>query len=179
MNIELTEREIMFLKQYAQVYKQERSIDCTADPIVVVEDVDYLVAGDGFGDKTVYAWDDEEYNSLEELKEDLKENGFSENDIEAFCEDLDDFGICKNNEIQKYSVHRIYKPIAYFLTRAEADRYVEYQSHNLKEPRVYTRYCGYANSGDLQCLYKLLLRIGKQLNETAKGLSWLERVLSE
>lgn len=165
MNIELTENEIRFLKQYAEVYKQERSIDCTADPIVVVEDIEELIAPDGYGDKVVYVWDDETYYSIENLKKALEDEGFSRNEIVIFCDDLEYYGHCKDREIQKYSIHVTYRPVAYFLTRAEADKYVNYQSHNLRKPRVYTRSCGYANSGDLQCLYKLLLRMGQQLNE--------------
>ena len=166
MKLELTEKEIGFLKQYAQVFKDERGVDCTADPIVVVEDIEELVAIDGYGDKTIYAWEDSTYDSLDELKKDLRENGYSKREIALFCDDLEYQGNCKDGEIQKLSVHRIHYPKAYFLTRVEAERYVEYQSHNLREPRVYTRYCGYANYGDLQCLYKLLLRMGQQLNNT-------------
>ena len=106
MNIELTENEIRFLKQYAEVYKQERSIDCTADPIVVVEDIEELVAADGYGDKTIYAWEDSTYDSLDELKKDLRENGYSKREIALFCDDLEYQGNCKDGEIQRLSVHR-------------------------------------------------------------------------
>ena len=164
MNINLTEKEIEFLKQYARVYEEERSLDCTRDPVVVVEDIEELVSADGYGDKTVYVWNEETYYSLDEVETELKDNGFSKNAIEAFCDDLDFYGECANGEIQKYEITIRYRPIAYFLTRAEADKYVKYQSHNLREPRVYTRSCGYSNNGDLQCLYQLLLRIGRQLN---------------
>lgn len=165
MNIELTEKEIGFLKQYANVFRQERDFDCTADPIVMVEDIEEYVAADGYGDKTVYALDGETYYSIDELKKALIENDYSENDISDICDDLKEQGHCIHNEIQKYSVHINYRPIAYFLTRAEADKYVKYQSHNLRKPRVYTRSCGYANSGDLQCMYRLLLKMGQQLNQ--------------
>ncbi len=47
MNIELTEKEIGFLKQYANVFRQERDFDCTADPIVMVEDIEELRSGNG------------------------------------------------------------------------------------------------------------------------------------
>jgi hypothetical protein len=165
MNIKLSEKETVFLKQYAEVYKHERDIDCTCDPIVVVEDIDELVALDGYGDTTVYAWGDSTYYSLDELKKDLRENGYSKREVAIFCDDLEYQGNCKDGEIKKFSVHRRYYPRAYFLTRVEAERYVKYQSHNLREPRVYTRSCGYANYGDLQCLYQLLLKMGQQLNQ--------------
>lgn len=164
MNIELSEKEIEFLKQYANVYQQERNIDWTRDPVVVVEDVEELVAEEGYGDNTIYTWEDSTYYSIEELKKELTENGYSKREIALFCDDLEYQGNCKDGEIQKLSVHRRYYPKAYFLTRAEAERYIKYQSHNLREPRVYTRSCGYGNNGDLQCLYQLLLRIGRQLN---------------
>ena len=165
MNIELSEKEIEFLKQYARVYGEERGLDCTRDPIVVVEDIEELVAADGYGDRTVYAWEDSTYYSIEELKKELTENGYSKREIALFCDDLEYYGQCNNKEIQKHEIIIRYRPIAYFLTRAEADRYVKYQSHNLTKPRVYTRSCGYGNSGDLQCLYKLLLRMGQQLKD--------------
>ena len=132
---------------------------------VIVEDIEEIVTEEGFGDKTVYVWNEETYYSLDEVETGLKDNGFSKNAIEAFCDDLEYYGQCNNKEIQKHEIIIRYRPIAYFLTRAEADRYVKYQSHNLTKPRVYTRSCGYGNNGDLQCLYQLLLRIGRQLNQ--------------
>ena len=165
MNIELTENEVGFLKQYASVFRQERDFDCTTDPIVVVEDIEEFVAADGYGDKTVFVWNEESFSSLTELKNELKVNNYSKNDISLICDDLEYYGHCKKHNIQKFSIHVTYRPIAYFLTRAEADKYVKYQSHNLKSPRVYTRSCGYANYGDLQCLYQLLLKMGQQLND--------------
>ena len=177
MNIELTENEIVFLKQYASVYKQERDLDCTADPIVVVEDIEEFVAPDGYGDKAVFVWDECSYSSLTELKKELKENKYSKNNISMICDDLEYYGHCEKPNIQKHSIHITYRPIAYFLTRAEADKYIKYQSHNLREPRVYTRSCGYANYGDLQCLYQLLLKMGQQLNkkEGVGNLEYIEK----
>src|SRR5678816_4325931 len=104
MKIELTENEIKFLMQYAEVYKHERGIDCTADPIVVVEDIEEIVTEEGFGDKTVYVWNEETYYSLDEVETELKDNGFSKNAIEAFCDDLEYFGQCNNQEIQKHEI---------------------------------------------------------------------------
>ena len=169
MNIKLREKEIAFLKQYANVYEQERNIDITADPIVVVEDIEELIAGYGYGDKDVYIWDCESYDSLDELRKDLEENGATNTEINEMFELIEEYGCIDNAyDIRKLSVHNIYKPIAYFLTRKEAEKYVKYQSHNLNKPRIYTRSCGYSNVGDLQCLYKLLLRIGQQLNMDIK-----------
>lgn len=35
--------------------------------------------------------------------------------------------------------------VAFFLTRKGAEEYLQYQSHNLTEPYIYTFYSGYAN----------------------------------
>jgi len=54
---------------------------------------------------------------------------------------------------------------AFFFIRDEAKRYIEYQRHNLREPRVYTYSPGYANYGDFVPFRDLLMSIGKQLNK--------------
>lgn len=58
-----------------------------------------------------------------------------------------------------------WEPEAFFFIRDEAKRYMEYQKHNLTEPRVYTYSPGYANYGDFVPFRDLLLSIGKQLNK--------------
>lgn len=84
MNIELTEMETKFLKQYARVFKKERDLDATRDPIVVVEDIVELVAEDGYGDRTIYALDEETFNSVVELKQALNKYGYySEHEVTA------------------------------------------------------------------------------------------------
>jgi hypothetical protein len=53
---------------------------------------------------------------------------------------------------------------AYFFIRDEAKKYIEYQKHNLTEPRIYTYSAGYANYGDFIPFRDLLMTMGKQLN---------------
>lgn len=166
MEIKLNEREIEFLKQYAQVYDEEREKDGTRDPLVVVEDVEEIITEDGYEDEIRYCWDEETYKNIEELKEALvEEDGHTKEEIEEIIEELEEYGEALQGSIKKFSVIIKYKPIAYFLTRKEAEKYCNYQKHNLKKPRVYTRYMGYANNGDLQCIANLVLNIGKQLVE--------------
>lgn len=55
--------------------------------------------------------------------------------------------------------------VAYFFILDEAKRYIEYQRHNLMQPRTYTIHPGYANKGDFIPFRDLLLTIGKQLNQ--------------
>ena len=169
MNIELNEREILFLKQYATVYESERKIDITNTPIVVVENQVYYPTSEGFGDRTIYVIDDDgqplECETIEEVVE-----YFQDEDID-FTEDdervLEEEGnhVVENIVISKFPVFKIYEPVAYFLTRKEAEEYCKYQKHNLRSPRVYSRYVGYGNNGDLECLIQLLLKVGNQLLE--------------
>lgn len=166
MNITLNEREIEFLKQYAQVYEEEREKDSTRDPIIVVEDTEEIVSYEG--DTVRYSWNGESYANIEELKEALNENDFCEDEIKIVLHDLEEYGTAYEGEINQHTVIVKYNPVAYFLTRKEAEKYCKYQSHNLRRPRVYSRYVGYGNGGDLECLIKLLLRIGQQLEEGKK-----------
>jgi hypothetical protein len=55
--------------------------------------------------------------------------------------------------------------IAFFFILEEARRYIKYQGHNLRDPRTFTFSAGYGNEGEYQHFWRLLLDIGKQLNE--------------
>lgn len=57
-----------------------------------------------------------------------------------------------------------YKTVAYFLIKEEAERYREYQSHNLNNPRIYAVGSGYHNQGEYDCFYNLLMKLGKLIN---------------
>ena len=164
MNIQLTERELHFLKQYAEVYESERDIDVTNAPIIVVEVQEEIPADIEYGYyKVTYVWDMESYNSEAELEEALSENDFTSEEINNILTELEETEEALIGSIRKVYVNIIYNPVAYFLTRAEAERYCQYQKHNLKNPRIYSRYIGYANNGDLSCFMGLLLRMGKEL----------------
>ena len=120
-------------------------------------------------------------NFLDKSKEDFLEI-FSEEEIDdLFNEILDDF--CYSTEwrghifewynddlelsikTEKYFIGHQYETVAYFFTRKEAEKYVQYQGHNLNQPRVFTDYAGYSNDGDFPILSKLLLRMGQEINE--------------
>lgn len=68
------------------------------------------------------------------------------------------------DEVNVIYLKHDYQDKAFFFTRAEADRYIEYQSHNLDHPRVYACHCGYANYGEYSHFYDLLMSIGEELN---------------
>jgi len=177
MNIEISEQEAIFLKQYAKVYDAERELDCTRKPIVVVEDEENVVTEAGYEDKIIYVWDESKYYNKADLIDDLREqNDFSDEEILNIAIEMDETGEALSGSVKVLPVQVIYKPIAYFLTRIEAEKYCEYQKHNLRRPRVYSRYVGYGNYGDMENLMRLLLKMGQQLNhEESEELKYFKK----
>lgn len=53
---------------------------------------------------------------------------------------------------------------AYFLIRNQAERYKEYQKHNLGKSRIYTDSSGYSNYGEWEDFYDLLISIGREIH---------------
>ncbi len=164
INISITPKELELLKQYAAVYDSEREIDGTADPIVIVEvPEEVLVSSDGNWHEQRYFYEDEVYANEDNLMVQLAEEGWHENDIDDVIYELDNEGRTEDGLISIQYIEVRWRPVAYCLTRTEAERYCQYQSHNLKTPRIYTAHCGYSNDGDLKHLSQLLLKIGKTL----------------
>ena len=164
IKISITPKELELLKQYAEVYNSEREIDGSADPIVLVEvPQEVVVARDSEWDEERYFYEDEVYTDKDELMAQLEEDGWSESEMEDADFDLYNEGKTYDGRISVRYIQIQWHPVAYFLTRAEAERYCQYQGHNLNTPRIYTAYCGYRNDGDLKHLSQLLLRIGKTL----------------
>ena len=62
----------------------------------------------------------------------------------------------------------VYLPVAYFFIRKEAERYKEYQRHNLNNPRIYTSTSGYNNNGEFEHFYQVLLNAGVKLHQGEK-----------
>lgn len=58
-----------------------------------------------------------------------------------------------------------WRNVAPFFILDEAKRYLEYQKLNLIEPRIFTYSSGYANYGDYEHFWDLLMTIGQQLNK--------------
>ena len=164
INISITPKELELLKQYAAVYDSEREIDGSADPIVIVEvPEEVVVARDSGRDEERYFYEDAVYTNKDELMAQLEEDRWSEGEIEDADFDLYNEGKTYDGSISVRYIQIQWRPVAYFLTRTEAERYCQYQSHNLKTPRIYTAHCGYGNNGDLKHLSQLLLKIGKTL----------------
>lgn len=70
--------------------------------------------------------------------------------------------------IEAYGIDYVYKSmhdVAFFFILNEAQRYIEYQAHNLKEPRIFSFAPGYGNEGEYRHFYELLRNIGTILLE--------------
>lgn len=173
MNIKLSETERAFLMKYAEVYDEEREFDGTADPVVLVQDIERIPAEIGYEDGIEYydARCSESYDSLNELLEEHKaEYNLSDEEVEEMEESIQYLGEFKSGEPHNVEIKRVgykkrWKTVAYFLTRHEANLYLKYQGHNLHSPRVYTAYAGYDNRGEIPCIIKLLKRMGETLLE--------------
>lgn len=182
LEIDLTDDEVFFLKQYASVYNAERRIDCTRDPLVQVLVCDDKVTDEDFADYSIIVDEDNDYQEIEHsydsviryLSERIYEtevvefltNEESELLFDAWL-DIENDGQYLNEEygidLKVRHMMKHERAVAYFLTRAEAEKYCIYQSHNLNKPRVFTTYTGYSNRGDLTCLKEMLIRVGNEL----------------
>lgn len=189
LEIELTDAQEKYLKKFYENHKQGSKDNlCTHMPIHVVEEIrytyvpyttfieDYSVDGHICFHET---GSDYTYESIEELTNEWNDNVDEDYKIPHFKEvenkkingiyilDIEDY-------INAYQIENIeiiyaienYVPVAFFFIREEAVKYLQYQSHNLTKPRVYTYSPGYANSGEYEHFYSLLQNIGKQVNLT-------------
>ncbi len=171
MNVKLNDMEKAFLKQYAEVYDDEREKDGTADPVILVQNIEKIPTELGYEDGIEYYDSNacESYDSLEELLDEHKsEHGLSDDEVKEMEESLQYYGEFKTDEpynidIRKVGYKKQYRTVAYFLTKCEAEQYLKYQGHNLHAPRVYTAYAGYDNRGEFPCIIKLLKRMGESL----------------
>ena len=186
MNIEFTEKEKAFLKEFANKhYEGSEHNLCTPTPLHVVEQTYYRYKDydstieDDEQELVIIDETDECYirtNIKDFIKEYLNDKREIDDcfnvslnetnlDVTEIEDKIDSF--CKENNINvEYKIcYRVpyFVPVAYFLIRDEALRYLEYQSYNLHNPRVYTYSLGYSNGGDLPIFYNLLQRIGKGL----------------
>lgn len=169
--IQLTDAEKEMLKQYAQVYDEERRNDITADPLVAVQVREEIPTSEDYCDGYVYyngPWEIT-VQTIEELRKCIEEEyGAIQADEEVQrIEDDEDSG--RITEFDKIPVIYRWVSVAFFLSRASAEKYCKYQSHNLTKPRVYTLHAGYSNCGDYIMAYQLLKRMGEELLEAANG----------
>ena len=185
ININLTEKQECFLKKFANDnFDGSKKNLCTYKPIHFVETQDYSLQCDNCSsnceDRIIYVNFESYYESIQDLLETEFQDYLSKNDlydIKKLNNDIDNYELddiieryqrkfnYKFDYEIRYKVY-YYRYVACFLIREEAERYIEYQKHNLTNPRVYTYSPGYSNFGDFEHFFDLLMNIGKQLNNS-------------
>ena len=188
MNIELTKREIDFLKEFAsKQYDGAKDNVCTRNAIHCVQtkrhyyvDYHYGIEDRIDGDmcRMCFVLKEDEYPT-EYSPEEFVEMYYESNDINKDIEDYDanygyDLNDCENyfeehgifnNEYEILLEIDYWEDVAFFFIRNEAERYLKYQKHNLGKARVYTKSDGYSNYGAFEIFRNLLLRMGEELND--------------
>ena len=169
INIDLTDNEIAFLKQFASL-QYEGAVDnlATRTPIHVVErkEETCVECSDGdvwFDDETEMSFDSftdliasKELPDYEDV-EYTKINGITIYNYSNYCEAFQINARC-------YKTVHSYRPIAFFFTLSEAKRYMNgYQKHNCDNCRIYTYGLGYSNNGDMPVFRNFLMNIGNKL----------------
>ena len=184
MTIDLTDEQIKYLKQFA-VNQHEGAEDnaCTSKPLHLVQtqEEEYIHDGGGNGDYDVYIDADNPDKVFRNALNVVLEYGVYDNpddviDYNATCYgesingnliyDLDDYfdayGITAN--IERCSVIKKYRTVAYFFILENARQYMKSQAHNLHNPRTFTVYRGYGNDAEYEPFFDLLMSIGSKLN---------------
>lgn len=188
LEIELTTAQEKFLKKFNEDHYMgsEKNL-ATYMPIHVVETLDYTYIPYNWNledyslDGHICFVEDGEnvYDDIDDLTKAWNDNTDEEYHI-PYYKDVEDQRIdgiyinCEQDYINAYQIENVetcyalenYKPAAFFFIREEAEKYKEYQAHNLNKPRVYTYSPGYANCGEYTHFFELLQNIGKQLNLT-------------
>lgn len=190
INIELTEEQVKYLKQFAaKQYEGSTENMCTDKPLHLVQtqEKEYIYDGGGNGclDDEYINTDDYATGPFKTAKDIVLEYGRYEDeedvlDIDDACDadevngyvicDLEDYlaaydvpdNVIENIEI--CSVNIQWRTVAYFFIRENALKYCNKQSHNLNNPRIYSVHRGYSNEAEYEPFFDLLMSIGEKLN---------------
>ena len=177
LTIQLTDEQERFLKQFAKNQNEgARDNVGTHKPIHLVQRKrERIIHDDGeSGDEVYFCHDSGEiYGDPTDLVRAEAGSQFDEiaSYDDAEYEEIN--GICVydyKDYFKAYGVNacicsRVYEwqTVSYHFTLAEAKRYMEYQKHNLTDPRTYTVSGGYSNKGDYEPFWDLLMAMGTQL----------------
>lgn len=156
------EKIISLIKEIREEAKTQNRLG-TSCPLYVVQTLETTLATEhDYDDSNLCIGTDTYGGSDEEIFGELQNNGYLEDytfedvgtilDIKEWLDDDVDI---------PYYIHitytkNYYKDVAYFLLKSEADKYMEYQSHNLSSPRINPKRCGYASTGKLAQLIELI-----------------------
>lgn len=189
LNIKLTDEQEKLLRKFAtDHYPNSEKNYATHHPLFVVETRKERIVNPDYDTVNsisfyVYDWG-EGFSSAEDLIETFWDYNDTECPIEIKpfnkvintymndCNGHITYIADENDYLNAYNFNlnydigymgHYYEPVAYFFVLEEAKRYMEYQSHNLTDPRVNCYGAGYANYGDYHHFYQLLMSIGTQL----------------
>jgi hypothetical protein len=182
IDIELTKMQEHYLKLFAKnQYEGAKDNLCTYKPIHAVQTQRSRVAAEGYDyDKIVYVvpdWEHEEYqiNTLHEFIEQYYEYQEKECPVQIINYD-DAYKLCEIKgvdgeiyailDVEEQRVEYFYEDVSYFYTLQSAKEYLQYQGHNLTNPRTYTKSGGYDNRGEYEHFWDLLMALGVKLNES-------------
>ena len=193
ITVSITEEQGKYLKEFsAKQCEGSKDNVGTHHPLHLVQTQDEVVVDPDYEDaeKELYHVDDwqEDYDSPQEMivayweqqdeecpieivsfDESYSQDEFmdvtGEGQVIVFVKDyLTAYGI----DEEFYCIVNIgyrYRTVATFFILDEAKKYIEYQGHNLTNPRTYTIDGGYANKGEYHHFWELLFGIGESLNK--------------
>lgn len=179
LEIELTDLQVAMLKQFAANHHAGAKDNLgTYKPLHIVQEYDpYIIHGAAYECNEVLYYCNENgqyYDSPEELVANVNntpvdevapfriDTEINQTKIYDLSDYFDAYGVC--GEIVG-SVRR-YRNVSYHFSLIEAQRYIEYQKHNLNNPRIYTVDPGYGNVGDYEPFWDLLMTIGTKINKS-------------
>lgn len=179
IQVNLTEEQVFFLRQFAEKQKPGLHDNLgTHKPLHIVQTkiIDHVFDDGNSGERAFFSPNSQKfYESEVELIEDI--SGLESHEIRPYEDaEYDDINDVYITSYQKYfeaydvegmvvSVVERWRDVSYHFTLVEAKKYIKYQGHNLNDPRTYTVAPGYANKGDYEPFWDLLMTIGTQLVE--------------
>lgn len=186
--VNLTDSQRRFLKRFAQnQFSGSEENQCTYKPIFVVQSQQKNYTGQVCENDENIAFFRNEYESEYDSPREVVEAYYEDADEECPIPivDYDYISMTMNdingNKVTIYDYDGYFKAYgisdvevagyyiswsseAFFFIHEEAQRYCEYQAHNLSNPRVYTYSPGYSNCGEFEHFWNLLMDMGTELN---------------
>lgn len=177
INVNINKKLYKYLKYIAGQRKKELKQHKNAGtiyPIYIVQDEYERIINTKFengGTEVIYAYNTNEitkfYNKedvIDYIKNELEDSKLKEDILTKLNDEYITLekiaSLLEKNEIfravSSLFVVTEYKDKAYFLTREEAEEYINRQSHNLNNPIVFVKYPGYSNESYFEKMLKIL-----------------------
>ncbi len=169
VNIKINKEVYEFLKLWNKERKEDRKNgknQMTRNPIYRVETACWVVCTEEYADKSILKIMNDEF-TLEQIQNGELEDCIwfmDDEKIEEIKElySLEDVvGFLKENGWDSEPIWIEHTKLEYehkavFLTHKEAEEYMQYQGHNLNNPRIYVSGTGYDNRGSLDKFLQII-----------------------